>query len=121
MSNTKTQNAVALTAVAVVLGAGVAAYGRYPDVPSAPERGTVTRADYESVDSGDSLDDVVRRFGEPRNRQDMDIEMPAIAKDVVPAGTEDVQCVFYQRADEAASLIQFCFDGNGKYTSKASY
>ncbi len=129
MSNTRTQNVVGYVLMFAIIGAGAFAYSRYPDnsadgraEPAEVETsGEISMADYRSITEADTLDAVRGRFGEPTTEQEMDIDLPDAAAGYVEAGTEDHQCIYYKREDEAVSMIQFCFDGNGKYVSKASY
>jgi len=97
---------VLIVGCSVLLSAGV--NEAVQEVQKDSDRTAITFKQYRSVNSRDSRDDVVQSFGAPSSASEV--------------GLKDLssECVYYNRKGKFASIFQFCFDGNGKYQSKAS-
>ena len=110
---------VLIVGCAVIVGVGVDE--AVDEVQKDSDKNSITRAEYASVKTGTNGNTRKRlesRFGEPQSQQDVetgDIEG-------VPDSASGLECIYYNREGELASLYQFCFDtGTGRVQSKSSF
>jgi len=99
---------------AVLIGDGV------DEAQKDSDKTAITPADYASVKTGadgNSRKRIISRFGEPQSSDDVQAE----GGERIPEIDFEQSCIYYSRKGELASLYQFCFDGNHRVRSKASY
>lgn len=104
----------------VVLIGGCAALfsSAVDDVQNESDRTAISVPEYGSAKVGTSTrKQLEARFGEPQTSNEVQAEGVA----GIPESDFEQSCIYYARRGELASLFQFCFDGNGRLTSKASY
>jgi len=105
---------VLIVGCVAIIGAGVDKAQKDSD------KAAITRAEYASVKAGpngNSRKRIESRFGEPQSSDDVQAE----GVKGIPESDFSQSCIYYSRKGELASLYQFCFDGNGRLRSKASY
>jgi len=105
---------VLIVGCAVIIGAGVDKAQKDSD------KTAITAADFGSVKTGpdgNTRKRIVSRFGEPQSSD----EVQAEGVEGIPESDFSQSCIYYSRKGELASLYQFCFDGNDRLRSKASY
>jgi len=106
---------VLIAACAALVSSGV------QEAQNESDRTAITPEQYREVGRGTTRDELVEDFGEPQSQQQVDQDLPQEARDAVPEGEEDLECVYYGRRGQLAKLYQFCFDGNGRFESKSSF
>lgn len=99
---------------AVIIGAGV------DEAQKDSDKTAITPAEYASVKTGpngNSRKRIISRFGKPQSSDDVQAE----GVEGIPESDFSQSCIYYSRKGDLASLYQFCFDGNDRLRSKASY
>jgi hypothetical protein len=99
---------VLIVGCTALIGAGV------NEAQKDSDKTSITVAEYESVKvgpGGNSRDRLVSRFGEPSSAQEVKGEVPEAGLD----------CIYYNREGEFASIYQFCFGADGRAETKSSF
>lgn len=96
---------------AVLIGAGV------NEAQKESDKTSITVQQYGEARTGTSRTAIEARFGEPQSQQDVQAE----GIKGIPDSDFQQSCIYYNRKGQLASLFQFCFDGDGSLTSKASF
>ncbi|MGH2941914.1 MAG: hypothetical protein ACRDLN_03945 [Solirubrobacteraceae bacterium] len=103
---------VLIAGCAALIGAGVDGAQRDSDETA------ITSAQYgNALVGGVTRSEIEADFGTPRSSD----EIKTSGIDGIPQSGFSQQCIYYSRKGELASLFQFCFDGDGRLRSKASY
>lgn len=103
---------VLIVGCAALIGAGV------DEAQKDSDKTAITVQQYGSAKVGTSTrDQLGADFGDPRTSD----EIQAEGVEGIPASDFQQSCIYYNRKGQLASLFQFCFDGDGTLTSKASY
>ncbi len=103
---------VLLVGCAVLIGSAV------DEVQDESDRTAISVEQYGNARTGRSTRaEIEADFGAPQSAQDMQSE----GVKGIPESDFQQSCIYYNRRGALASIFQFCFDGDGKLTSKASY
>jgi len=111
---------ILLAVVVLIVGCGVLLGAGINEAQKDSDKTAITQAEYDSVktgSSGNTRERLEKRFGEPQSQQD--IETSDI--EGIPNSASGLECIYYSREGQLASLFQFCFDSSGRVESKSSF
>lgn len=109
---------ILLAGVVMIVGCVALIGSAANEVQKDSDKTAITIEQYGSAKVGQATRSQIEAdFGKPRSSSDIQAEGVA----GIPESDFSQACVYYSRKGELASIFQFCFDGNGKLRSKASY
>lgn len=109
---------ILLAGVVLIVGCAALIGGAANEVQEESDKTAITTEQYRSAKVGTARRDQIQAdFGEPQTSD----EIQAEGVEGIPESDFEQSCIYYNRKGEIASLFQFCFDGDGKLRSKASY
>lgn len=109
---------ILLAGVVLIAGCAILIGSAVDDVQEDSDKTAITVEEYGSAKVGTATrSQLEAEFGEPQSND----EIQAAGIEGIPESDFSQACIYYNREGQLASLFQFCFDGDGKLRSKASY
>lgn len=109
---------ILLAGVVMIVGCAALLGTAANEVQEDSDKTAITLQQYGSAKVGQATRSRIEAdFGKPRSSDEIQAEGVA----GIPESDFSQSCIYFSRKGQLASLFQFCFDGNGKLRSKASY